>query len=166
MKILVAIDLSDATETIVNKTEAIAKAASAQIYLVHVAQSKLNPLELQFDIEPQEERDLLAKRYRDEHCQIQEISARLRHEGLEATALLVREDKTADETATLILEKAEKLDVDMIVVGSHGKGMMAQIMMGSVSQSLLKRSDRPVMIIPTTNSHRSYQAHIKFQPSV
>ena len=148
MKILVAIDLSDATETIVNKAEAFAKALSAQIWLVHVAQSKVNPMELSFDAEPQAERDLLAKGLRDEHCQIQEISARLRHEGLTATALLVQGD--AIET---ILAEAEKLKVDTIVVGSHGKGMVAQLFVGSISRGILSRANCPVLVIPTTVRH-------------
>ena len=42
MNILVAVDLSDATETIVNKAEEIAKAVSAQIWIIHVAQPSQN----------------------------------------------------------------------------------------------------------------------------
>lgn len=151
MKILVAIDLSDATETIVNKAEILAKAAAARVWLVHITESMLNPLELPFDIDPQEERDLLAKKYRDEHCQIQEISARLRYEGLAAMALLLS-GKTR-ETSHLILEQAEKLGADIIVVGSHGKGMMAQFLVGSVSKDLLRQADRPIMVIPTARLH-------------
>lgn len=156
MNILVAVDLSDATESIVNKAEAIAKAASAQIWLVHVARSKLNPLGLQFDVEPQAERDLLAREYRDEHCQIQEISARLRYEGLKATAILLQ-----GETTDLILEQAEKLDADIIVVGSYGKGVMAQLFVGSVSRDLLQRANRPVMIVPTAHTHAGSKANAK-----
>ena len=106
--------------TIVNKAETFAKRLSAQVWLVHVAESKVNPLELAFDAPPQEERDLLAKGLRSEHCQVQEIAARLRHEGLVATAMFVQGD-----TINAILTKAKKLEVDMIVIGSHGKGVMA-----------------------------------------
>ncbi len=143
MKILVAIDLSDATETVVNQAEEIAKALSAQTWIVHVAQPK--PELLEFDAGPQAERDFLAKRYHDEHSQIQEISARLQHEGLEATALLVQ-----GETVETILAEASKLKVDMIVVGSHGRGMMSQLFVGSVSQGILSQSNRPVLVIPNT----------------
>lgn len=143
MKILVAIDLSDATETIVNKAEELAQGLSAQIWLVHVAQPK--PELLEFDAGPKSERDFLAERFRDEHSQIQEISARLRREGLEATALLVQ-----GETIGTILAEASKLQVDMIVVGSQGRGMMAQLLLGSVSQGILSQSPRPVLVVPST----------------
>ena len=145
MKILVALDLSDATETIVNKAEELARALSAHMWLVHVTQPK--PELLEFDAGAQAERDFLAKRFHDEHTQIQEISARLRHEGLEATALLVR-----GETVEAILAEASKLRVDMIVVGSHGRGMMSQLFLGSVSQGILSRSNRPVLVVPNTYS--------------
>ncbi|MGB3768177.1 MAG: universal stress protein [Phormidesmis sp.] len=150
MRILIAIDLSDATETIVNKAETFAKRLSAQVWLVHVAESKVNPLELAFDASPQEERDLLAKGLRDEHCQVQEIAARLRHEGLVATAMFVQGD-----TINAILTKAKKLEVDMIVVGSHGKGMMAQLFVSSVSQGVLSRANCPVLVVPAMSHSAS-----------
>ncbi|MEM9090661.1 MAG: universal stress protein [Cyanobacteria bacterium P01_F01_bin.53] len=143
MKILVAVDLSDATETIVNKAEEIAQAVSAQIWIIHVAQPK--PELLEFDAGPQAEREFLAKRFQTEHAQVQEISARLRHGGLEATALMIKGD-----TVEAILAEASKLEADMIVVGSHGRGMMFQLFVGSVSQGILSRAQCPVLVIPST----------------
>ena len=143
MNILVAVDLSDATETIVNKAEEIAKAVSAQIWIIHVAQPK--PELLEFDVGPQAERDFLAKRFQAEHAQVQEISSRLRHGGLTATALLRKGD-----TIDTILTEASKLKADIIVVGSHGRGMMFQLFVGSVSQGILSNAQCPVLVIPST----------------
>ncbi len=47
-----------------------------------------------------------------------------------------------------ILEVADRLDVDMIVVGSHGKGKLKYAFLGSVAEKLLRKSYRPVMVIP------------------
>lgn len=87
---------------------------------------------------------MLAKGFRDEHCQIQEISARLWHEGLVVTALLIQGD-----TLETILAEAEKLKVDMIVVGTHSKGIIAPFFVGSISQGVLNRATCLVLVIPT-----------------
>ena len=68
----------------------------------------------------------------------------MRDTGLDATALLVE-----GAAAELIVEQAAKLDVDMIIVGSHGHGAMRQLLLGSVSEGVLHRSKCPVLVVPT-----------------
>jgi len=47
-----------------------------------------------------------------------------------------------------ILNTAEKEGCDMIVLGTHGKGFISYAFLGSVSKSVLHRSQKPVFIIP------------------
>jgi nucleotide-binding universal stress UspA family protein len=37
----------------------------------------------------------------------------------------------------------------MVIVGSHGRGAMQRLLMGSVSEAVLRRTDRPILIVPT-----------------
>ncbi|MEN8444066.1 MAG: universal stress protein [Cyanobacteria bacterium J06555_13] len=151
MKILIAVDLSEATEKIVKASQKIAQHFVSQIWLIHVAQPK--PELLTFDAGPKTERDFLAQRFRQEHSEIQTISKRLRKTGIETTALLVRGDVELGETTSdTIMREANKLQVDMIVVGSHGRGMMAQLFVGSVSQGVLSKAECPVLIVPTSDT--------------
>ncbi len=46
-----------------------------------------------------------------------------------------------------ILRLAETLKSDMIVMGSHGQGFMADAMMGSTARRVVRRSDLPVLTI-------------------
>lgn len=46
-----------------------------------------------------------------------------------------------------ILAAADTADADMIVVGSRGLGVLTGAVLGSVSQSVLKRSTRPVLVV-------------------
>jgi len=105
MKLLVAVDLSEATQIIVDKVRKITREYPARVWIVH---NKIDPLAA---------RESLAKKFHKEHCQIQEIADRLREAGLDATALLVH-----GPTVETILKEASDLDVDMIVVGTHGRG--------------------------------------------
>ena len=152
MKLLVAVDLSEFSEKIVFKAEEIAKALSAKVWLLHIAEPRpvdfsiagFEPDSIGLEVDPQSLRDSLAKRFRAQHRQIQDMADRLRKAGLDATALLVQ-----GATVDTILKEASKLDVDMIVVGSHGRGAMYQLLMGSVSEGVLRKSECPILVVPT-----------------
>jgi len=85
----------------------------------------------------------MAKGFREKHVKIQEISERLQKKGIDITPLLVQ-----GPTVETIIDEAKKLNVDMIVSGSHGHGRMYYIMVGSTSKGLLKNSPIPLLIIP------------------
>jgi nucleotide-binding universal stress UspA family protein len=47
-----------------------------------------------------------------------------------------------------IVEEAKKLDVDYIVLGSHGHGAVYDILVGSTAYGVLKKAKCPVVIVP------------------
>ncbi len=47
-----------------------------------------------------------------------------------------------------ILQAADRVDADVIVLGTHGKGAMAHTFLGSVADKVLRRSRRPVFVVP------------------
>ncbi len=142
MKLLVAVDLSESTQIIVKKVEKIAKVLSAKVWILHNAEPE--PDAVEFRVDPQTARESLSKKFHREHRQIQKIAKRLRTKGLKATALLVH-----GATVETILKEASKLDVDMIVVGSHGRSAVYQLFVGSVSEAVLHKSRCPVLVVPT-----------------
>jgi nucleotide-binding universal stress UspA family protein len=152
MKLLVGVDLSDATETVVSAAERYARALSARVWLLHVVQpdsadlyaAGYEPDAIGLEMDPQSLRDCLAERFRREHRQTQALAGRLREAGLDATALV-----TQGATAEAILEAAAQHEVDMIVVGSHGQGALYQLLVGSVSEGVLRKSGCPVLVVPT-----------------
>ena len=50
--------------------------------------------------------------------------------------------------AEIILRKADGLACDVIVMGAHGKGIIANTFLGSTSKRVLRRTRKPVFIIP------------------
>ena len=142
MKLLVCVDLSESTEIIVEKIEEITKALPAKVWLLHNAVPE--PDVVEFKVDPQAARESLAKKFHVEHRQIQELANRMRKAGVDTTALLVH-----GATVETILKEASELEVDMIVVGSHGRGAMYQLLVGSVSEAVLHKSIFPVLVVPT-----------------
>jgi nucleotide-binding universal stress UspA family protein len=52
------------------------------------------------------------------------------------------------DPASEILEKAEDMKADVLIMGTHGKGIIAQAFLGSVASQVLQRIRIPVFIIP------------------
>jgi nucleotide-binding universal stress UspA family protein len=52
------------------------------------------------------------------------------------------------DVAEEILHRAEALNADLIVMGTHGHGAMYKLLVGSVTEGVLKRSKRPVLLVP------------------
>lgn len=52
------------------------------------------------------------------------------------------------DTATAILDAAKATNADLIVMGSHSRKWLENIVMGSVTQEVLRKTTLPVYIIP------------------
>jgi len=55
----------------------------------------------------------------------------------------VREGSAADR----ILDEAEESDVDLVVMGTHGRTGLDRILVGSTTERVLRRSDIPVLTV-------------------
>ncbi len=60
------------------------------------------------------------------------------------SGIIVKEGYAVEE----ILNTADAEDCDVIVLGTHGKGLLRQAFLGSVARSVLERARKPVFIIP------------------
>jgi nucleotide-binding universal stress UspA family protein len=58
------------------------------------------------------------------------------------------------KAAPAIVQAAERLAVDAVVLGSHGKGGAFRSLLGSVSNGVLGGTQRPVLVIPARDSTR------------
>ena len=47
-----------------------------------------------------------------------------------------------------ILETANKLDVDLVVMGDHSKGVLAHTFLGSTAERVLRHIRKPVLVVP------------------
>lgn len=52
------------------------------------------------------------------------------------------------EAAPMILSVADRIDADLIVLGSHSKGKLHYAFLGSVAEKILRKAQRAVFIVP------------------
>lgn len=144
MKLLVAVDFSDPTNLILRVAKRLAEGLNASVWVVHVAEP--DPDFVGYDAGPEVVREQVARELREEHRRLQQYTDQMRDAGVDAKAILVR-----GPTVETLLEMAEKQGADLIIAGSHGRGMMAEMLMGSVSQGLIRSGRWPVTVVPVNN---------------
>lgn len=139
--ILAAIDFSDVSENVIRHAAEISKGLEAKIAVIHVAAP--DPDFVGYDVGPPTARDARATELHSEHRHLQQVSQDLRSQGIPAKALLIE-----GPTVEKILEEAERLEANFIVMGSHGRSAVLQVLLGGVTQGVIKAAPCPVMIVP------------------
>jgi len=71
--------------------------------------------------------------------------AKARNENLDIAAdeVLVKHGNPVEQ----ILRQAEEKDCDLIVMGTHGTGSLADAMLGSTARRVIRRSKKPVLVV-------------------
>jgi nucleotide-binding universal stress UspA family protein len=54
------------------------------------------------------------------------------------------------DTVDEIIAVAEAKDADLVIVGSRGRGAVTSVLLGSVSNDLMKRAERDVFVVEST----------------
>ena len=141
--ILVAIDnIEDTTQTspVIERTVELAHAFSSKVWLVHVV-PRLGTTP--FTVPREMLRDEAASELHHEHKSMQHLARILRDRDIDATALLIE-----GVTVKTILEEADRLDADLIVVGSHSHGLLYRALLDGTGERLLNESRRPLLFVP------------------
>jgi nucleotide-binding universal stress UspA family protein len=141
MKILVAVDLPGASRAIIAYVKILASTCSGKVWLLHVAEPA--PDFVGYEVDPIPMRNQTAKKYHEEHYQLQQLSQELCSAGINCTSLLIQ-----GAIVETIINQANKLSIDMIIAGSHGKRVAMSLLLGSTSRDLLHKSSVPVLVIP------------------
>lgn len=141
MVIVVAVDFSDVVQQLLEEAVKLALNSGATVYLLHTVDPEPDFVGYQQD--PKAMRDELARQYQREHRMVQEYAEKLRSQGVETTAVLARGD-----VCDTILHEAEKVSADLIMVASHGQGLLANIVLGSTCQQLIRTAKIPVVVVP------------------
>lgn len=141
-QILAAVDFSEVSSRVVEQAARLAEAFSAELSLVHVAAP--DPEFVGYDAGPESVRGQRAAELRSEHRELQAMAEALRERGLRARALLIQ-----GPTVEKLVEEIARLDADVAVLGSHGRGALMRALLGSVSEGVIRGASCPVLVVPS-----------------
>ena len=141
-KILVATDFSEPSDAALAYGRELARTFDAQLAVVHVADNLMTRAyggdgfvfadpELQHDVEAAAERHLNALLCDEDRALL----------GAEPVVL------TSNTPAFAIVDYASRHDVDLIVMGTHGRGAVAHLLMGSVAERVVRTAPCPVLTV-------------------
>jgi len=150
-KVLIALDYNPTAQKVAEVGFSMAKSMNAEVILLHVisdpvyySSTEYSPImgfsgymdmgELQLDSV-----DGLKKA--SQHF----LDKSIQHLGDKAILTLVKEGDFAES----ILEAAKEVHADIIVVGSHSRKWLENIVMGSVTEKVLHHTSIPLLIVPT-----------------
>ncbi|RZK49320.1 MAG: universal stress protein [Pedobacter sp.] len=140
-KVLIAVDNSLCSEQAAQKGYEIASMFDADVALINIVVPAPAAVSADFPIGP-----ILIENYdqaSDNSKFLMEEIANKFARGKETTFLSV-----IDIASHGITEQAEAWGADLIVIGSHGRGGLFSLLVGSVSESVSRKSTCPVLIIP------------------
>ncbi len=139
--ILVPVDFSDTTAPVLAQAQVLAKALGGELVLLKVAEPE--PDFVGFEPGPATVRVAVAHDYRAERVRLDELKAQAAAGGLAVTALHVQ-----GPIVEKILDFASEHGAAMIVMGSHGHGALYELLVGSITQGVLKGARCPVVVVP------------------
>ena len=146
--ILVPVDFSDVTLKVVKAAVHLAKPFQSRIILMHVSESGPPLMGIGGGPDavpvPQTHEPTASTDYTERFARLQEMISSI---GLVST-LVHLEGIPID----LILSQAENLRVDLIILGSHSRGPLSHLFLGSVADGVLPRARCPVLIVPLTDA--------------
>ncbi len=153
-RILVATDLSQNSVRAFKHAVMMARRNQAQIYLLHVIpeidaamRAYISAMMIKGSLEKFESQH-------EEEAR-QEITRRLKIIAKEELAdhpedmqRITKIEVVLGHPVAKILQVADLYDIDVIVMGSHGKGLIKQAFLGSTTEKVLRKSKRPVFVVP------------------
>jgi len=161
--ILVPIDFSDVTPPVIDLARQLAKAFDAEIHLVHVKEitAAAAPGTLGYGIAGMSELAPMSgvpvpgfepmpqpiPEDEEQKSKLTQWQRELAEGGIKVTL-----HEPTGVVAEEILNQADELKADLIVMGTHGHGAMYNLLVGSATKGVLKHTTRPLLLVPGPKS--------------
>ena len=145
-KILYPTDFSDATHKAIQFIKKLKEAGTEEVVILHVIDDRtIHSLE----------------RYTAQYADMSLIVQDIKEKALQAIGPIEEEFKESGLKVktrvehgipfSRILQVEEEENVSLTVIGSHGRSNIASMLLGSVSEKVIRKSKKPVIVIKREN---------------
>lgn len=139
--ILVPIDLSTTTVSVCDAAFRLAESIGGKVILLHVVQPPV--LTSDYGIPMENLDELVSVSERTATVQLESLKAKYASPGVP-----METSQLTGAPCPLILEEAQKLKADYIVMGSHGHTALYDLLVGTTTHGVLKGAPCPVLVVP------------------
>ena len=141
-KILVATDFSEPSDAAYTYGRELALNFGAQLIVLHIVENILTRVTgsdgfVYSSPELQEDLEAAGRAHLDAVVNVED------RRQLRVEPVVV----TSNSTATAIVEYAHRTGIDLIVMGTHGRGAVAHLLMGSVAERVVRTAPCPVLTV-------------------
>lgn len=136
-RILIPTDFSDCSEAAVGYAISLAQVFQAQVFLLHVMEPLVYGLDFSLThpgVPPHLRQKLVEA--------MQQRVDRMKGLGIEAEGHFVTGTPFME-----IIKAAQKQEVDLIIMGTHGRTGLAHILLGSTAERVIQRAHWPVLTV-------------------
>lgn len=135
-KIMLAVDLSYDTEKLLDAFYSMCPGLEKEVYLLHVVKKTK-------DVETG------SAYYKRNNSRLRSLAKNIQNAGYDNVTVVWEK---APGVVEGILESAEKYDVDLVLMLSHGKGVLQTTLMGSHTYKAVRKLNVPVLIVKMEES--------------
>jgi nucleotide-binding universal stress UspA family protein len=148
IKVLIALDYNPTAQKVAESGFSMAKAMKAEITLLHVISDPIYYSSTEYSPIMGFNGFLEASQLNVDGLKdaaLQYLDKTAHHLGDKTIRILINEGDFAES----ILKTAKEIHSDIIILGSHSRKWLENVLMGSVTEKVLRKSIIPLIIIPT-----------------
>ena len=139
--ILVATDFSAPATAALDYAVSLAERLGASVTVLHVYELPTYAYpDVAVPVPPEMEREIVKGATHSLHAACERFTKR----GVKLDALVVRGAPWVE-----IDRVADEKKVGLVVLGAHGRGRLARVLLGSVAEKVVRTAKHPVLVVPT-----------------
>ena len=142
--IITALDFSDAAKDVLGAAMRMAELQDATLHIIHVLEPE--PTYTAYGMTPEEFPAIQVFQHESQR----RAEARLNDAVATAKTLVqdVRAELIVGSPLHSIIDYSQTQKADLIVIGTHGHGAVAALLIGSVAEGLVRKAVCPTLVIP------------------
>jgi nucleotide-binding universal stress UspA family protein len=142
-KILYPTDFSDVSKNALSYLKQLKKSGVEEIFVLHVIDKRDVQFSYLYLFDESSPDGNLEQKLKDEATrELKEIEGKLKEWGFKVLSRVKLGSPIKE-----ILSAEQKEDISIIVIGSHGKSDLEEMLLGSVSENIIRKCKKPVLVV-------------------
>jgi nucleotide-binding universal stress UspA family protein len=149
-RILAPVDFSGASDAALRRALDLARRTGAELHVLHAVPGPYPDERATFDDLSEDDRTFYRWVWHHADDELTTLLAGITPNGTPLKRVL-----TGGPPSHVVLDYAEQEGIDLVVMGTHGRRGLRRVVLGSVAEDVLHRTDLPVLVVPEAAPRRT-----------